>query len=125
VRDAAMPGDGERNCFVYLIVTPDFTKGRVGEGQKIRPVEQLVSYFWHEGPKDWQDREWAIKARTVKQSREKWKNQAKETRELIRDSKDRVYYIVVADGLTKAQSKAGERAMFNKLGPWLVNPRRR
>jgi len=108
-RRDAPPGDAKRNCSVHLIVTPDFRRGALGEGQEIRPVEQLVSYLWREGPKAWQDREWAIKAQTVRQPREKWKNQAEQTRELIRASGVRVYYVIVAEGSRRRNPRPANR----------------
>jgi hypothetical protein len=124
---------GEKGKYsVYMIVTPDFSMGRLGEGLPDRFWHHINAYFWHQADEGWRQRQ----VETYLSGRRDYlrlKNNTKSYQPMdpgligiIHRSGDHLYWVLLADGLTKAQSAAGEQAIFHALGircngGWLVN----
>jgi hypothetical protein len=109
----ASPGD---RC-VYIVLSLDQTKGRLGEGVERERMKGHLgaaisrhSPAMHAGPPDGPTRMWSIPPELV---------------DLIAGNGFRLPYVVVADGLSKADARAGEARLWDMpaLRPFLINRR--
>jgi hypothetical protein len=126
-RYAVPAGVGPSDRCVYLIVTPDFAMGRLGQGLPNRFWHNVNAYYWNLATDEWREKQWRKYLSGRKDSVDRYQPMTEGAIEVINKSGDHVYYTLLAHGLTKTQSQAGEKAIFDELrtrrhGGWLVNP---
>ena len=114
---------GVKNCMVYLLVNDDCSSCRLGEGLPDRPLMSMTAYVINATSAGLA---WAAPRRQRK--RDFWL-----IRPVLSDMIDAngagMSYVVLADGLSKKQAKAGQRAVFDLLrlrrhGGFLINESR-
>ncbi len=107
-------GRGDRS--VHLVVNGDCSKSRLGEGVLWTRLKDYICCF-------------AINESPILRITEpRWSNDPNLI-ELIRETtsqENRLFYVVLADGLTKDAVKAGKKALFDRFGirrdgGWLIN----
>jgi len=108
-----------KDCMIYLLVPDDFSAGRAGEGQDIRPLMCMTAYLINAVP------EYIEPIRARRQNPHAW-SQPRALWNMIDANGARINYIVLAERLTKAQAKYGQDAVMallglRKHGGWLVN----
>jgi hypothetical protein len=116
IRAAASSGSydgGDRNRIVYLSVNDDCSAGKVGEGKLERLWTHLAAALMRSTPAvDWKGpRDWPI---------------GQPFYEMLVNNQLQAKYIVLANGLSKQQSRKGEGAVYDLMGVagmggWLVN----
>jgi hypothetical protein len=119
-RSGATGDDARGDRGVYLIVNRGLSKARVGEGHIATRLRDHVRCFaFNENP-------------TLRAIPPRWSHDPSLI-DLIRETtadENRLFYVVLADGLGKKAAKAGQDALFDTFGirrdgGWLINSWRR
>ena len=119
-RLANIGADGPGDRGVYLIVNKDCSKARLGEGViQTRFKDHIRAYAINVSPVlRFTPPRWSMDPNLI---------------ELIRETTEqdnRLYYVVLADGLTKAAATVGQQTLFDRFGirrdgGWLINQSKR
>jgi hypothetical protein len=120
---SAPEGGGDKDRMVYMLVNDDFSAGQVGEGKANRPLMFMAAFLINAAP------DFVLPRRRAKSNSHFWPI-GRSLFDMIAANGGRISYIVLADGLSRRQSQAGKKAIFDlmgleKRGGWLTNEARR